>query len=253
MHRIVFQAGPLTLYSYGLCIAIAFLLSAVLMLRNSRRFGIPADDVYNCLIAIMIGGLIGGRLLFVFINREFYLRYPLRAIMFYEGGLAFQGALVMAVLSGAVVARVKKIPFWKMSDLIAPYIALGQAIGRIGCFLNGCCYGRVIEKGIAVTFPQETAMRIPTQLYSSMLLMVIFMVLIAIREKRRFDGCVFIMYVLLYAVFRFCMDFLRGDDLAVLFGIRLSQVISIGMFIAAAAAYMILSNANKRRERLKDV
>jgi phosphatidylglycerol:prolipoprotein diacylglycerol transferase len=140
-----------------------------------------------------------------------------------------------------------------MSDLIAPYIALGQAIGRIGCFLNGCCYGRVIEKGIAVTFPQETAMRIPTQLYSSMLLMVIFMVLIAIREKRRFDGCVFIMYVLLYAVFRFCMDFLRGDDLAVLFGIRLSQVISIGMFIAAAAAYMILSNANKRRERLKDV
>ena len=247
MHRILFQFGPFTLYSYGLFVAIGFLLSTILILRDSGKFGISRDSVFDCLIAILIGGLIGGRLLFVIINREYYFHHPLRAFMFYEGGMAIQGALVMAVAAGAVTARVKKIPFWRTSDLIAPYIALAQAVGRIGCFLNGCCYGRIIEKGIGVTFPQETVMRVPTQTYSSLVLLAIFALLIALRDRRPFDGYIFAMYMILYSVFRFFMDFFRGDDLALVFGMKLSQVISIGMFVCGVCVYIILASMNKYR------
>ncbi|RKY42949.1 MAG: prolipoprotein diacylglyceryl transferase [Candidatus Makaraimicrobium thalassicum] len=246
MHRIIFQFGSFTLYSYGLLVAAGFLLSTILILRDSEKFGMRSDSIFDCLIVILIGGLIGGRLLFVLINWEYYCRYPLRALMFYEGGLAFQGALAVAVLSGAVMSRIKKLSFWKASDLIAPYIALGQAVGRIGCYLNGCCYGRVIERGIGVTFPGETVMRIPTQTYSSLFLLMIFMVLIALRKRRLFDGYLFTMYMILYASFRFFMDFMRGDNLAVFLGIRISQIISIGMFLCGIIVYIVLSRAKKR-------
>ncbi|MFH1552630.1 MAG: prolipoprotein diacylglyceryl transferase [Candidatus Omnitrophota bacterium] len=244
MYRIIFQIGPFTLYSYGLFVAIGFLLSTILILKDSKRFGIPANDVFDCLIAILIGGLLGGRLLFVFINWGYYSRHLLRAFMFYEGGLAFQGALVAAILAGAVVMRIKKLPFWKTADLIAPYVALGQALGRIGCFLNGCCYGKVVESGIAVTFPQETVMRVPTQLYSSLVLLFIFVILIALSRKRPFDGYVFTAYIILYSIFRFFMDFARGDDLALLYEIKLSQGIAIGMFACGVVMYVFLRKRN---------
>ncbi len=247
MHRVLFQIGPFTLYSYGLFVAAGFLLSTFLILRDSEKFGISKDNIFDCLITILIGGLIGGRGLFVIINWEYYFYHPLKIFMFYEGGMAIQGGLVVATLSGAAVFRIKKIPFWRTSDLIAPYIALGQSVGRIGCFLNGCCYGRVIEKGIGVTFPQEAVMRVPTQIYSSLALLAIFVILIEIRQKRPFDGYVFTMYLALYSVFRFFMDFLRGDNLAVVSGMRLSQIISIGMLLCAIVIYVVLSSIDKHR------
>ena len=246
MHRIIFQIGPFTVYSYGLFVAIAFLLSTILIIRDSKRFGISPDKMFDCMIAILLGGIIGGRLLFVIINYHYYLEYPLKAFMFYEGGLAFQGALIMAALVGIMFARVRKIPFWKSADIIAPYIALGQSLGRIGCFLNGCCYGRVAHKGLLVTFPHEPFTRIPTQIYSSLLLLLIFVVLIEMRERRHFDGYVFCAYMIFYSVFRFFMDFTRGDNLAVLFDMRLSQVISLGMFVVASGIYFILKWRGRR-------
>jgi phosphatidylglycerol:prolipoprotein diacylglycerol transferase len=253
MHRVLFQIGPFTLYSYGLFVAVGFLLSTVLVLRDSEKFGVSRNDVFDCLIVILIGGLIGGRLLFVIINWGYYLRYPLRVFAFYEGGMAIQGALVTAVVSGVLVSRIKKIPFWKVADLIAPYAALGQSMGRIGCFLNGCCYGRIIESGIGVTFPKEAVMRVPTQIYSSLGLLAIFVILMALREKRPFDGYVFAMYLILYSVFRFFIDFLRGDNLVFVFGMRLSQVLSAGLFLCGIVIYVVLWGAERRRFIWKNV
>lgn len=240
MHRIIFEIGPFTLYSYGLLVATGFLLSTILILRDSEKFGLPREGVFDALIAILAGGLIGGRLLFVIVNWEYFSRHLLRTVMLTEGGLAFQGALVGGLIGGMAVSRIKRIPFWKASDLIAPYIPLAQAIGRIGCFLNGCCYGRVTDGGIGVTFPGETVMRVPTQVYSSLFLLALFLFLIVARERRRFDGCVFVLYLVLYSAFRFFMDFFRGDDLTLMLGMTLSRVISIGMFVCGLTLFYFL-------------
>ncbi|MFH1665271.1 MAG: prolipoprotein diacylglyceryl transferase [Candidatus Omnitrophota bacterium] len=244
MHRIIFQTGLFIVYSYGLCVAVGFLLAAILIVRDAKGAGVPVNGILDCLIAVFVGGIIGGRLLFVIINREYYLQNPARALMFYEGGLAFQGAFILAVISGMVAARLKKISFLKAADLIAPYIFLGQAFGRLGCFLNGCCYGRVTNSGFGVIYPGECVARIPVQAYSSLILFILFAVLLRTRRNRTFDGYVFALYIILYSVFRFFMDFLRGDNLALIAGIRISQLISITMFIAGIVFYAVL----KRRE-----
>jgi prolipoprotein diacylglyceryl transferase len=168
--------------------------------------------------------------------------------MFYEGGLAFQGALAGALISGAAAARVKKLPFWKTADVIAPYIALGQAVGRIGCFLNGCCYGMIVENGPGITFPGETVMRAPTQVYSSLALLGIFMALMEFREKRAFNGHVFAVYLILYSFFRFFIGFMRGDNPVVFFGMKLSQLISAGMFLCGIVIYAALKTKNIKYE-----
>jgi len=240
MHRILLQIGPVTLYSYGLLVATAFLVSTILILRDSRKFDIAREDVFDCLLAVLIGGIVGGRLLFVILNREYYLDHPLRIVMLQEGGMAFHGALVAAILVAAAVCAIKKVSFWKMSDLMTPYIALGHAIGRIGCLLNGCCYGKVIHSGLGLTFPGEAVMRVPTQFYSSLCLLFIFVALMEFRERRPFDGSVLALYLVLYGVFRFFMDFFRGDNPAVYHGLTLAQIISVFMVLLGFVLYALL-------------
>ncbi|MGB2600143.1 MAG: prolipoprotein diacylglyceryl transferase [Candidatus Omnitrophota bacterium] len=231
MHRILFEIGPFTVYSYGLTVAAGFLLSSVMVLYDSEKFGLSKDSVFDCLIAILAGGIIGGRLLFVAINWQEYAQHPVRIFMLTEGGMAFHGSLAGAVICGGAVARIKKLPFWKTADLVAPYIALGQAVGRIGCLLNGCCYGKAIIGGMGIVFPGETIMRVPTQIYSSVFLLFLYVVLIELRQRRKFDGFVFSMYVIFYAAFRFFIEFYRGDTPPVFFDLTLAQIISIAMFI----------------------
>ncbi|MFH1799176.1 MAG: prolipoprotein diacylglyceryl transferase [Candidatus Omnitrophota bacterium] len=240
MHRVVFQIGSFTLYSYGVFVAFGFLLGSSLILRQAKKKGFDSGSISDCLTAVLIGGLLGGRLLFVLINWQQYSQNILRIFMIYEGGLAVQGAVVMGILSVALISHIRKLSFWKVSDLIAPYVALGQAMGRIGCFLNGCCYGKPIESGIGVTLRGESFRRIPTQIYSSIGLFFIFILLLWIRKKHSFDGRIFIVYIMLYSGFRFFMDFLRGDELALIYGVKLSQAIGALMFAAAAGLYAIL-------------
>jgi len=246
MYRVIFQFGPVTLYSYGLFVAIAFFVCTMMILRGARAMGLAREKVFDCMIAMLAGGLAGGRILFVALNWDHYSAAPGRIFMLHEGGLAFQGAFVAGALAVILVARIRKLPLLSLADLIAPYIALGQALGRIGCFLNGCCYGRVAAGGAGVVFPLETVIRIPTQIYSSLVLVFIFAVLLVIREKRKFQGQTFCMYLMLYSVFRFFMDIFRGDDLAVFAGITLSQWISVGMLGVGVVLYAVL----KRKQSL---
>jgi phosphatidylglycerol:prolipoprotein diacylglycerol transferase len=248
MHKIIFEIGPFTLYAYGLSVAVAFLMVTLLMFRDAPRFGVAKETVFDCMIAIMVGGILGGRALFVLINLEYYASHIPDVVMLQEGGLAIQGAIIGAVLAGIIAARIKKVSFWAMSDLIAPYIALGQAVGRIGCLLNGCCYGKVTSGGVGLIFPGEAVMRIPTQVYSSLGLLVIYLFLLKVREKRTFPGRAFSMYLILYSVLRFFMDFFRGDGLFAYAGITLSQWISIVMFIVGIILYGVLGR-EKRREK----
>ncbi len=241
MHRILFQFGSLTLYSYGFFVAMGFLVSTFLILRESEKAGFSRNDIFDAVIVVLISGLIGARLLFVMINWEYYSQNLSRVLMFYEGGLAFQGGAFFAILAGIVFAWKKKLSFFKGADLIAPYILLGHAVGRIGCFFNGCCYGRPICNGLGVTYPGEAVMRIPVQLYSSFIMLLMFLLLVQIKEKKPFDGFTFAMYLVLYSYHRFFMDFFRGDRLVSFFEFQtLSQSISIFMFFSGVFLYLFL-------------
>ena len=193
------------------------------------------------MLAVLVGGVIGGRLLFVVINWQEYMQEPLRIFMINEGGMAFHGSLVMGFIGGAIVVKIKKLPFWKVADIVALYAPLGHAIGRVGCFLNGCCYGGITNSSLGVMFPGDTVYRLPAQLYSSFFLVLLFIVLRLMRNEKHFEGFIFSMYVMLYSVYRFFIEFLRDDNPAIYLGMTLSQVISAGLFIAGAILYLFLS------------
>ena len=239
MYRIILEVGPFTLYSYGLFVAIAFILATILIVTEAPRYAFSSDDIFDCAILMFAGGLIGGRVLFVVLNWGNFSDNFLNVFKLYEGGLAFQGALIGGAIAVITVCVFKKLPIRKVGDLLAPYIALGQAIGRIGCFLNGCCYGKVVSSGVGITFPDETVMRVPVQLYSSFALLLIFVILAAYREKRHFSGAIFAGYLVLYGIVRFFMDFARGDELHAALGITLSQALGIGTFLCGVILYVI--------------
>ncbi len=245
MHRILIHFGPFTLYTYGLFIASGFLLGTLLIMRVSEKYGFSRDDVFDCLIWVLIGGIAGGRLLFVMINFREYITAPLRIFILTEGGLAVQGAILSGILVCGLFCRSRKIPFLKTLDLFSPYVALGQSIGRIGCFFNGCCYGKAIQKGYGVIFPGDSVVRIPTQLYSSLGLVALFFLLLLLRDKKKYDGFVFFFYCALYSIFRFFMDFLRGDGLVSFSAFTLSQIISMIVFFISVSLLVLLYFKNK--------
>lgn len=249
MHPILFKIGPFTLYSYGFFVAAAFLVSSILILREASRSGIKRESVLDVLIALLLGGLIGGRALFVAINLKYFLSNPLHVFMLSEGGMAFHGGLAGGILGVYLACRARKISFWGTLDLVSPYAALGHAIGRIGCFMNGCCYGKPAISGPGVVFPGDTVARIPTQIYESVLLLVLFIALKGVWRKRSFDGQVFSAYIMLYALLRFAMEYLRGDNPQIASGLTLPQLISIGMLVLGAGLWVVLG---RRGEKIED-
>ncbi|MEE8360468.1 MAG: prolipoprotein diacylglyceryl transferase [Candidatus Omnitrophota bacterium] len=232
MHPILVRIGPITIYSYGVFVAAAFLLSSIFVLRKAPAFGIPKDDIWDLLLFILIFGMVGARLLHVLLNIGYYKENLLEMVMFHKGGLAIHGAIISAVGAALIVLLKKRLSFWKSGDLIMLYLPFGQAIGRIGCFFNGCCYGRDGH---------------PTQIYSSIALIFIFVALQAVYKKfKRFDGDIFLLYFLFYCPVRFSIDFLRGDLMPVFRGLTTSQLLNISIFVAAFSVYIFKSIRAKR-------
>jgi len=221
-------------------LAVAFVISVLFILKDAKKEGLDPGSMLDCVVIILLSGVLGGRLLFVAINWKEYLSFPGRILLLHEGGLAFQGALAGAVVGGLFAARAKHIPFWKGADVFAPYIALGQAIGRIGCFFNGCCYGIPSDSGIRVLFPGHGTERIPAQLYSSALLFGLFALLVYAGKKRRFRGFLFSLYLRSYGALRFFMDLMRDDNPGVLGMMKLSQILSLVILSAGAGCYYFL-------------
>jgi phosphatidylglycerol:prolipoprotein diacylglycerol transferase len=242
MHPILVKIGPLTLYSYGLMVALGFGLAAGLASREAASFGLNKDNVIDISLFILIGGLIGARLVYVLLNIGYFAVHPVEVFYLSQGGLVYYGGFVFGLASAWLYTFLKKISFWAMMDLLAPYIALGQAVGRIGCFLNGCCYGIEAPENfpLGVRFPASDIPRHPTQVYSSLILLFLFFILRAAQKFRRFPAEIFLAYASLYSFQRFFVEFLRGDNLPVLAGFTFSQMASAAVFFASLALYAIL-------------
>ncbi|MGA1875502.1 MAG: prolipoprotein diacylglyceryl transferase [bacterium] len=240
MHPILFKIGPFTVYTYGFFIAVAFITGIFWASREAERLGEEPEKIMDLGFYLIISAIIGARLLFVFLNVKEYLAHPLNIFKIWEGGLVFHGGLIFGLLAGFLYVKGHHLSIWKFTDIIAPALALGQSIGRIGCLMAGCCYGKetTCPWGIVFTDPNSLAVQNvhlhPTQIYSSVCVFSLFIFLLWLRKRKSFEGQIFWTYVALYSVARFIIDFFRGDELPAFFHIfSFTQVLSLALFISA--------------------
>lgn len=239
MHPILFNAGFVTIYSYGVLLASAYLLGLWLAVRRARAAGIDGNRIMDLLIWVIIAALVGAKaLLFVVDFRHFTSTWQEFTTLLRSGGV-FYGGLIAAIVVCLWQLKKHRLPLWKSSDLFAPGIALGYMVGRLGCLMAGCCYGKPTTVAWAITFTDPAAnfnvgtpLNIPlhpTQLYESAAGLVILLLLLAL-EKRpgNFAGRTTWSFVFLYAVSRFIIEYFRGDDRGVVFNaLSTSQFISV--------------------------
>lgn len=230
MYPVLVRIGPINIYSYGVMLALAFLVAIFLARRHAIFLGMDGDAIIDLGIWLIISGILGARLLYVLLNLNYYKEVPLESVMIWRGGLVWYGGLISAVLVAVWFLRKRKMPILKTGDLMLPYVALGQAIGRIGCFLNGCCYGKPTALAFGVSFTSAQAPVHPTQLYESA---AMFLLYLALRKIKPGNGKTILLYLLFYAAFRFFNEFLRGDNPIALMGLTISQIISVIVFIIA--------------------
>ncbi len=249
MHRILFHIGSLPVYSYGAMISLAVLIIAILMSRESSRVGISPDHTLEAIIFAVIGGLLGSRILYVLLNWEYY-RGRWQDIFFARfEGLTFYGAFLGGVIAVILWCRWRKIDFFKFTDLAAPYFILGYAFGRTGCFLNGCCYGRVSAVPWAVVIPAvDNLPRHPVQLYAAAGALIIFIVLKLFQRYRPYVGFNIIALCAFYGTLRFITEFFR-EEAILWMGLTLAQLFSLGLTILSLALMLYLFSLQPQKGR----
>lgn len=232
--------GGFTIYSYGVMLGIAFLTALFLAYRRAKTVGIEPQVIVDTGIIILIGSLVGAKLFYILGHLDKALSDPEWLLQTLRVGGVFQGGLIVAVILSVSYLYWKKQPVWLIADIAAPSIAIGQAIGRLGCFAAGCCFGKPVDPSEvpwAVTFGRNTVGRAgevfgvyrhPTQIYESLLMVVIFAILIILSRYRKFDGQVFWAYVVLYSLARGgIVEWFRGDHGPVFLGLTGQQLISV--------------------------
>jgi len=250
VHPIAFQLGPITVHWFGICIAVAFLAGMWTAVRRAPLVGVTGEHIADLVIPwLLVGSILGARIMFVttYWQDEFAGKPWWEIFMIQRGGLVFYGGLIGAALTVILFARLKHISLWKLADILAPSIALGSMFGRIGCLMNGCCFGRPCAQPWAIRFPVDhfTAGHPlhPTQIYDALLNLGLYLVLAWIfRHRRRFDGQIFAIYLMFYAVTRSIVEFYRGDysDAHLHGGLTPAHLLSIAMFVAGAGLFFWL-------------
>ena len=239
MHPILLKLGPVTLYCYGAMLVVAFVVTTWLAARAAHQLpphlmAISPQQITDFSCWSLLGGIVGGRLLYIMLKWEFFASAPQELPAIWHGGLVWYGGFLGGVLAGWGYIRSQRLSFLRVMDQFIPFLALGHAIGRVGCFLNGCCYGKPTELWCGVTFPGQSARVLPTQLFEAGGLVVLFGVLRRLQQPEwlRRPGWLFGLYLMSYAGLRFIIEFLRGDQPAWWAGLTLQQLISLGVFCA---------------------
>ena len=230
--------------------AVAFIAGLWTASRRGLRSGIPAEKILDIGPWLIIGTIVGARTLHVvtYWNEEFAGQPFVEVFKVWNGGLVFYGGLIGATLAGLIYARKNQIPVWKLADVLAPSIALGYVFGRIGCFLNGCCFGRACDLPWAVSYPPGNLNHAPTypvhptQIYDALLNLLLYGGLAWLYRHKKFDGQVFAAYLLCYAVTRSIVESFRGDYTQAHYhsGLTPAQLVSIGIFAGGAVLWALL-------------
>ncbi len=255
MYPILAEYGFLKVHTYGLMVATGFLVGIMFAANQARREGVDPQKILDLCFFILVSAILGARFLFVAIEYEYYLEHPVKALMFWQGGLVYYGGLIAAVVTGWYYIRKHGLPLWQVADFIAPSLAIGQGIGRWGCFFAGCCYGAPTDLPWGITFtnpgslaPLNVALH-PTQIYLSLNGLLIFGILLWMRNRKSFHGQVFWMYGVLYSIGRFIIEFYRDDERGAVLGGWLSTSQFIGILVLVLSVVMLL-RLRKRQDLL---
>ncbi len=243
MHPILFRLGPFTFYSYGLMLALGFLAAAALAARRASLLGLDPVRIQTLGGVALLAGIAGARAAYVLLNWPMFRSHPVEIFRLDHGGLVFYGGLAAGFVAGAATLRRARLPLWKSADLMIPPLVLAHAIGRIGCFLNGCCYGKPALVSWAVTFPGEGIPRHPTQLYESGALVLLFFFLRRLERRDSPPGTVALAYGVCYGAWRFLIEFLRGDNPPAALGLTPFQWASISL--AFVCGWLLLKKAGR--------
>ena len=243
MHPQICKIGPFTVYSYGVMLILAFVAGTFLARQQARKQNINPELISNLTFIAFVAGIAGARILYVLGNLPYYMSNPIEIIMLQHGGLSWFGGLIAGSISAVIYIKKNKQSLYEILDLIVPFLALAHAIGRIGCLLNGCCYGK--ESAFGIYFKSLNAILIPTQLYSSLALISIFIILRFLQDRPHWKGQVFYAYLLFYSLARFCIEFFRADNPIIFLGLTVFQLFSIAAFVVGVSGLLITRKPRK--------
>jgi phosphatidylglycerol---prolipoprotein diacylglyceryl transferase len=229
MHPVCFTIGSHTIYWYGVMMAAAFLICVIHLNILAKKDNFPPSTGSDFAFWLMVGGIIGARLGYVVLHLSFYIKHPLDIIRVDKGGLVFYGGVICAIISAVIFTRIKKQKFWRFADYGITALPLGHAVGRIGCFLNGCCYGTPSDLPWSIYL--HNAFRHPAQIYSVFGNLLIYLILMRFYRKKKYNGQVFALYLILYPTFRFFLEFVRADKHIIYPPFTVGQAISLALII----------------------
>lgn len=247
MYPVLIKLGPLTLYTYGLFLLIAFLVGTWLA---EKRGGPLKGYIPKIAIVIFISGIIGARVFCILSDIPYYTKYPSQ--IFSRSGFIFHGGLIFAILGVFLYCRKKSLSLLKIADIFSPSFALGIAIGRIGCLCEGCCFGKPTSLPWGIIFPKGSLpfnefgnIPIhPTQIYSSAANFILFLILLKIKPKKQ--GGLFFTFLLLYSIMRFFIEFLRHQPIY-FFGLTQPQIV---FFIIGVISIIFLIKNDKNKQHI---
>ena len=267
MHQILvtIPGTGIKIYGFGLMLTLAMLAGMNLAAWRARKEKLDGDQVFDLAIWVLLGGLLGARLFFVI---EYWKSFEslLDVFKIWNGGIVLYGSIIGGTITLMIYRKLRPFPLRPMLDAIAPALALGIALGRVGCFLNGCCYGDLCQLPWAVTFPAKTAPWLnqldhnliastaarslpvhPTQLYSAIDGLVILVLLSAYYPLRKRDGEVSAIFLLSYPITRFLIEQLRNDEAGFVGGFTISQAMSVGIFLFGVGYWAYLQRLPRAR------
>lgn len=244
INPVAIQVGAFPIYWYGIIMTAAFIIATALAYRFALQSDINPEHIFNLLILIIPAAIIGARLYYVFFSWEDYSHNLLDVLAIRQGGLAIHGGLLGGVLAGFYYVRKHHLDFWKMADILAPCIILGQAIGRWGNFINQEAFGGPVSREFINSFPGFIQKQMfiggqyhhPTFLYESLWNLFVFIVLMVSRKRVKFQGQIFLLYLTLYSTGRFFIEGLRTDSL-MLGPVRVAQLVSLFLIAVALVFY----------------
>jgi phosphatidylglycerol:prolipoprotein diacylglycerol transferase len=249
--------GPFTIHTYGFFVALGFAVGIVTAIKVGRLLEVPSQQVMDMAFVMIVWAIIGSRLFYVLINFSYYKANPLDIVKLWQGGLVFSGGLVATGAAMVWYLRRHHLSFWSTGDLWAPSLALGQAIGRIGCFMAGCCYGQPTGTrwGVVFTHPKSLAPLnlplYPTQIFEAFSGLAIFLILIYLHGKRKFEGQVFVWYLILHSTARLLVERFRGDERGLISGTEMTstQLLATLILVGSVVALLALRSRWERKRK----
>jgi phosphatidylglycerol:prolipoprotein diacylglycerol transferase len=250
----IISIGPVTLHTYGLFVAIGFFTGLMVTIKLGAAEGFSSQQIMDMGFIIILSAIIGSRVMYVLINTSYYTRAPLDMLKIWQGGLVFSGGVIGVVLTMFWYIKRHGLPLGKVADLWAPAIAIGQCLGRVGCFMAGCCYGKETDLAWGVTFthphclsPLNTPLH-PVQLYSSISGLIIFVVVMLLHSKRKFEGQIFLWFLILHSTARLALERFRGDDRGLLLNSNMSMTQFVAVLLLIISAGILIVVKAKRRD-----